>query len=155
MVPRSNIRGRTFAALAAGAFLAPVLVLTAGPGQAASSDSCAGGGFRLVNLTNGATVATSTTGEVDRTIPAADFGAGAKFGVRGRYISYDVRMSDFAVLDYAFTGAANPEDITGGGAPRSTSRRSPTTGAACCRAPSAWSSTRRTSSSCGTAPACQ
>ncbi len=114
MTPRSEKRGRTFAAMAAGAVVAPVLVLSASPGQAASSDSCQGGGFRLVNLGTGATVASSATGEVDRTIPASSFGTGAKFGVRGRYVSYDVRLSDFAVLDYAFTGAANPEDITGG-----------------------------------------
>jgi hypothetical protein len=104
---------RSFTALAVGAALAPALVLSAGPGQAASSDSCQGGGYRLVNLASGATVATSAAGEVDRVIPASSFGAG-KFGVRGRYISFDVRLSDFAVLEYAFTGAANPEDITGG-----------------------------------------
>jgi hypothetical protein len=101
--------------LAVGATLAPALAVGASPGHAASSDSCEGGSFRLVNLATGATVATSATGEVDRTVAASSFGAaGARFGVRGRYVSYDVRLSDFAVLDYAFTGAANPEDITGG-----------------------------------------
>lgn len=30
------------------------------------------------------------------------------------YIEFDVRSSDFAVLDYLFTGAPNEEDITGG-----------------------------------------
>jgi hypothetical protein len=112
-VTPSPTRTRTLTALAAGALLAPVLALSASPSQAASSDACQGGGFRLVNLTTGATVATSAGGEVDRTIAAASFGRG-KFGVRGRYVSYDVRLSDFAVLDYTFTGAANPEDMTGG-----------------------------------------
>lgn len=92
-----------------------MLVVAAGPVRAASSDACEGGSFRLVNLSTGATVATSATGEVDRTIAASSFGAaGARFGVRGRYVSYDIRLSDFAVFNYAFTGAANPEDMTGG-----------------------------------------
>src|SRR3712207_6495811 len=108
-------RTRTWAVLAVGASLTALLTVSAGPGQAASSHSCAGGGYRLVNLATGATVASSAAGEVDRTIAASSLGAaGAKFGVRGRYISFDVRLSDFAVFDYAFTGAANPEDITGG-----------------------------------------
>ena len=109
---RSMRRALTWTAVLAAA-LAPLAALNAGPSQAASSDSCEGGGFRLVNLATGSTVATSATGEVDRTIPAASFG-GQRFGVRGRYISFNVRLSDFAVFDYAFTGAANPEDITGG-----------------------------------------
>jgi hypothetical protein len=112
MVLSLRSRKRTWAALAVGALVAPLGVLSAAPGQAASSDSCEGGGFRLVNLGTGATIA---AGEVERTIPASSFGAaGARFGVRGRYISYNVSLRDFAVYDYAFTGAANPEDITGG-----------------------------------------
>ena len=78
--------------------------------HAASSDACEGGGFSLVNKSTGAVVA---AGEVDAAIGAARFGTGA-FAVRGRYISFDVRLRDFAVLNYAFTGAANEEDITGG-----------------------------------------
>jgi hypothetical protein len=111
-LPTSRLRALT--AIAAGAALAPALVLTASPGQAASSDSCQGGGFRLINLATGATVATSAGGQVDKTVAAAAFGARPRFGVRGRYVTYDVRLSDFAVFDYAFTGAPNPEDITGG-----------------------------------------
>jgi len=92
--------------------LAPLAVLQAAPGQAASSDSCANGAFKLVNLTTGATVA---GGEVRRVIAAPTLGAKtARFGVRGRYVSFDIRLSDWAVFDYAFTGAANPQDITGG-----------------------------------------
>jgi hypothetical protein len=106
-------RPRAATALAAAALLAPVLALTAAPGQAASSDACDGGGFRLVNLSTGATVATSATGKVERTVTAAALGSD-RFGVRGRYVTFDVRLTDFAVFDYAFTGAANPEDMTGG-----------------------------------------
>ena len=108
---RSRLR-RSIGVVGAGLVLAPLAVLQAAPGQAASSDSCANGGFALVNLATGATVA---RGEVDRVISASSFGARtARFGVRGRYISFDVRLSDWAVFDYTFTGAANPEDITGG-----------------------------------------
>ena len=119
--PGTTPRGRRPASLfrralgiaLATAVIAPALALAAGTGaQAASSDSCEGGGFRLVNLTTGAEVARSTVDGIDRVVSAAALGA--RFGVRGRYISYDVRASDFAVLDYAFTGAANEEDITGG-----------------------------------------
>ena len=108
---RTRVR-RSIGVLGAGLVLAPLAVLQAAPGQAASSDACTGGGFTLVNLATGATVA---SGEVDRVISASTFGARtARFGFRGRYISFDVRLSDWAVFDYTFTGAANPEDITGG-----------------------------------------
>ena len=93
-------------ALGAATMTAGVLAV---PATAASSDACAGGGFRLVNLTTGATVAASPT---EGTVSAAALGE--RFGVRGLYNQFDVRASDFAVLDYAFTGAANDEDMTGG-----------------------------------------
>ena len=93
-------------ALGAATMTAGVLAV---PATAASSDACAGGGFRLVNLTTGATVAASPT---EGTVSAAALGE--RFGVRGVYNQFDVRASDFAVLDYAFTGAANDEDMTGG-----------------------------------------
>ncbi|WP_199907514.1 hypothetical protein [Nocardioides terrigena] len=93
-------------ALGAATMTAGVLAV---PATAASSDACAGGGFRLVNLTTGATVASSPT---EGTVSAAALGE--RFGVRGLYNQFDVRASDFAVLDYAFTGAANEEDMTGG-----------------------------------------
>src|SRR3712207_3166306 len=115
MTPTSSSPLRVLAALAAGAAIAPALVLAASPGQAASSDACQGGGFRLVNLATGATIAAATAdAEVDRTIAASAFGPRPRFGVRGKYVGYDVRLSDFAVFDYAFTGAPNPEDMTGG-----------------------------------------
>src|SRR5690349_13785503 len=84
----------------------------AAPAQAAKSSGCEGGGYQLVNLATGAVVANAQTGAVDRTIPAADLGD--RFAVRGRFNEWTVRASDFAVLDYAFTGAPNPLDMTGG-----------------------------------------
>lgn len=81
----------------------------AGTAQAAKSEGCEGGGYRLVNAATGATVA---SGAVDRTIPAASLGA--QFAVKGKFNEFNVRASDFAVLDYAFTGAPNAQDMTGG-----------------------------------------
>src|SRR5689334_14589027 len=82
------------------------------PAQAASSKGCTDGGFRLVNRATGATVAAAGTDRVRATIPAAQLGTA--FAVRGRYTQFDVRSADFAVLNQAFTGAANELDITGG-----------------------------------------
>ena len=82
----------------------PLVALTA-PAQAASSEACVGGGYDLVNKATGRIVATARTGEVDPTVSAAALGV--TFTVRGRYNQYDVRAFDFALFDYAFTGAAN------------------------------------------------
>ena len=85
-----------------------VLVAAGSPAPAAKSDGCAGGGYRLISST-GTTIASGT---VDRSIAASAFGP--KFTVSGRYNTFEVRMRDFALFNYAFTGAPNPEDITGG-----------------------------------------
>jgi hypothetical protein len=84
----------------------------AAPAQAASSKGCVNGGFRLVNLATGATVAQAGQDRVRTTIPADRLGS--TFAVRGRYTQFDVRATDFAVLGQAFTGAANELDLTGG-----------------------------------------
>jgi hypothetical protein len=98
------------AALAA-IVLAPMLTSSfASPAQAAKSDGCTNGNYKLVNKTTSAVIA---SGAVKQTIPAANFGSG-RFAVRGLYNEFDVGLADFAVFDYAFTGAANPLDMTGG-----------------------------------------
>jgi hypothetical protein len=78
--------------------------------DAAKSDGCVGGGYSLVNKTTNAVVASGT---VDASIPAAQFGTD-RFAVKGLYNEFDVGLADFAVFDYAFTGAPNPLDMTGG-----------------------------------------
>ncbi len=99
-------------AAAAALVITPLLTSAfASPVQAAKSDGCEGGNYKLVNLTTNAVVA---SGAVDQTIPAASFGPGTTFGVRGVYNTFDISLPDFAVLDYAFTGAPNPLDMTGG-----------------------------------------
>jgi hypothetical protein len=97
-----------------GLALAPLAVAaaSAAPAQAADSAACTDGAFRLVNTATGQTVADARTGEFRNTLPIAQLGR--QFAVRGRYIQFTVRSSDFAVLNYAFTGAPNPQDITGG-----------------------------------------
>ncbi len=67
---------------------------------AAKSSGCTGGGFRVL----GKSAAAGFTGTV-----AAPAGV---FSVVGRYNTFQVRPSDFAVFNWAFTGAANPNDIT-------------------------------------------
>ena len=96
----------------ATAFLASAaLVATTGHADAASSDGCTGGGFSLVNLTTDTVVARAGEDRVRTTLSARSLGD--EFGVRGKYVQFDVRSSDFAVLDQAFTGAPNELDITG------------------------------------------
>lgn len=111
--PRSYrpTRLRRFALAAALFALAPVLGLTAtAPAQAASSDGCAGGGYSLV--AGGRTVASAGPTGFNGKVSAAALGS--EFLVQGTYNQFRVRSRDFAVLDYAFTGAANDVDITGG-----------------------------------------
>jgi hypothetical protein len=98
-------------ALIAVALAVPLLALTS-PAQAASSKACEGGGYELVNTGDNRVVASGRTGRVRATVPAASLGA--EFLVRGRYNEFRVRAVDFALFSYAFTGAQNPLDMTGG-----------------------------------------
>ena len=113
------------------AFLTSAAVVTAAfflvpadQAVAASSDACAGGGFTITQLAGGGTV-----GQGESTIPAADLGT--VFFVDGKYIEFFVVASTFGIRDYVFTGAANPEDITGVAEHRSGPKRPPTIAALC------------------------
>jgi hypothetical protein len=68
--------------------------------QAAKSSSC--GNFQVLGK--------SGTSGFDGVVPAPS----NTFHVQGIYTQFDVRPSDFAILNYAFTGAPNDQDITGG-----------------------------------------
>ena len=75
--------------------------------HAASSAGCEGGGFSL-RLGDGSTL--SGDQRVDRAGEPADRpAAGAR-----PYVGWDIDAASFGVFDYAFTGAPNPLDITGG-----------------------------------------
>lgn len=104
----SSIFGTQIGLMTAIAAAAAALVLLPSEkSEAAKSDGCEGGGFRIVGLVNHAPV-----GQGDTTIPAANIGG--TFIVRGRYNEFTVVSATFGLRNYLFTGAANPEDITGG-----------------------------------------
>jgi hypothetical protein len=86
-------------ALATAGLVAGFLSSTA-PAQAASSKGCVGGGFRVLGQSS----------EFDGTVAAP----GARFLVKGKYVRFEVDPVNFAIHNYAFTGAANELDITGG-----------------------------------------
>lgn len=99
---------RTFAVrqgFLTGAAAALLAISWSNPAQAAKSVGCDGGGFTVV-LPGGRSV-----GQGDTTVGAAALGQ--TFLVRGRYIEFTVVSASFGIRNYLFTGAANPEDITG------------------------------------------
>jgi len=103
--------GPRLLAVAGALLLVPLFSPTlAEPVLAAKSSGCESGGFSLVNLSTNQVV---TSGSVSTAVPAASLGTN-RFGVRGLYNEFDVGLADFAVFDYAFTGAPNPLDMTGG-----------------------------------------
>jgi hypothetical protein len=80
------------------------LVLAFGGQQASAADSagCEGGGFSVLGKTGSQNVVVSTN-----TVSTT-------FRVQGKYVQFDVDAASFGVRNYAFTGAANALDITGG-----------------------------------------
>jgi hypothetical protein len=98
---------RTVFLTSAAAIAAAFLFLPAEKAVAASSAGCEGGGFVIRQLVDGTTV-----GEGDTTIPASNLGA--VFLVDGLYNEFIVVSSTFGIRNWAFTGAPNPLDITGG-----------------------------------------
>ncbi len=108
------VRRRTGTAwgLASLALVSSVVALGGQTANAASSKACTGGGYQLVNAATGAVVASGREDEVETTVAAAALGS--TFLVQGRYNGFVVRASDFALSDYAFTGAPNELDMTGG-----------------------------------------
>jgi hypothetical protein len=90
-------------ALIAAALLAPSTA------SAASSKGCDRDGGFSVTLGDGSVLREGFRGTV-----AASRLNTAKLLVRGKYVTFDVDPKTFGVYDYAFTGAANPLDMTGG-----------------------------------------
>src|SRR4051812_1378862 len=93
-------------ALVGGALVAALLAPTTA--SAASSKGCDGGGFTL-RLGDGSSVKPDFKG----TLAASRLGT-TRVQVVGKYVTFAVDPASFAVYDYAFTGAANPLDMTGG-----------------------------------------
>ncbi|WP_288403103.1 hypothetical protein [uncultured Deinococcus sp.] len=71
----------------------------------ATSSACEGGGFRLVS----GDVSVQGNRGADLNVPA-----GARVQVLGKYVEFEVAGDTLSVLNYTMTGAANPQDITGG-----------------------------------------
>jgi len=79
-----------------------VLIVSAQQAFAADSAGCEGGGFNVLGKTGSqSAVVTANT-------------VGSSFRVQGKYVQFDVDSSSFGVRNYAFTGAPNALDITGG-----------------------------------------
>src|SRR3954469_18270663 len=92
--------------LVGGALVAALMTPTAA--HAASSKGCDNGGF-TIRLADGTTAGPSLKGS----IAAARLGS-ERLHVTGRYVTFDLDPATFAVYDYAFTGAPNELDMTGG-----------------------------------------
>ena len=104
---RPGVARRWRSALLAAALLTPMLAL-ASPAQAASSRSCEGGGYQLINAATGAVLANGRNGtRLQTTIPAASVGRHAPRQRSPPVVP--VRTSDFAIFDHLFTGVANRE----------------------------------------------
>ena len=77
--------------------------------SAASSKGCDGGGFTL-RLADGSSVKPDFRGS----LAASRLPAGTRVKAVGKYVTFDIDPATFGVYDYAFTGAPNPLDQTGG-----------------------------------------
>ncbi|MET0425003.1 MAG: hypothetical protein ABW046_14055 [Actinoplanes sp.] len=100
----SSLRTKSLAALATLAAAIPLAAVTAPvAAQAASSKFCDGGSYSVLGK----------TGSKDRFRGTVAAPAG-RFVVQGKYTQFAVDPATFALYDYAFTGAANPGDMTGG-----------------------------------------
>jgi hypothetical protein len=85
-----------------------IAAITTAPLAHAKSDACEGGGFVISGLLNGVSVPTNRS----VTIPASN--VGPSFQILGKNIEFTVVSATFGIENYTFTGAANPEDISGG-----------------------------------------
>jgi len=100
----TSLLSKSLTALAVLGATVPLAAVTAPPAaQAASSKFCDGGSYSVLGR----------TGTKDRfrgTVPAP----AGRFVVQGRYNRFTVDPATFAIHDYAFTGAPNVGDMTGG-----------------------------------------
>ena len=96
-------------ALAALAAVAALVTTQPRPAGAATSVACEGGNF-TVTLPSGRVLSGSNGWKISR----AELPSHSRIQIRGKYVQFDVDVSDLAVYDYALTGAPNPLDMTGG-----------------------------------------
>ena len=98
---------KTLCLSSAGVIAAALLFVPAEEASAAKNEGCEGGGFVVRQLLNG-----GTRGQGESRIGAANLGP--VLFIDGKYIEFYIVTSTFGIRDYAFTGAPNPADITGG-----------------------------------------
>lgn len=100
----STLRSKSLALAAALVAAVPAAAVLSPPAaQAASSKFCDGGSYAVLGK----------VGAKDRFRGTVAAPAG-RFLVQGRYTQFTIDPATFAIYDYAFTGAANPGDLTGG-----------------------------------------
>lgn len=98
------MRSKTLATLTALAAAVPLAAFAAPTAAlAASSKFCDGGSYTVLGK----------TGTKDRFRGTVAAPAG-RFTVQGKYTRFSIDPATFAIYDYAFTGAANVGDMTGG-----------------------------------------
>ena len=103
------IRRALVAALVAAVAAAAALATASSPARAATSVACDGGNFSAI-LPTGRVLSGSNGWKISR----SELPSHSRIQVRGKYVQFSVDVSDFAVYDYALTGAPNPLDMTGG-----------------------------------------
>jgi hypothetical protein len=96
-------------ALAASALSTVLVAGSPTPATAATGEGCVDGNFTAV-LPSGKALA----GNNGFKIAARDLPSGSRVRMVGRYVEFSFDVSTFAVYDYTMTGAANPQDLTGG-----------------------------------------
>jgi hypothetical protein len=94
-----------FAALLA----AGVATLTSAAANAATSAACQGGDFRAI-LPSGRVL----SGYNGWTVLPTELAPHSRARISGRYIDFEVDVSNLAVYNYTLTGASNPLDMTHG-----------------------------------------
>jgi len=86
--------------------LALLIIVMSGSSLAAKSSGCEGGAFSVL-LSSGA-----ISGDQSVSVPSGSIGS--SFLVKGAFVEFTVDSATLAVRNYTLTGAANPEDLTGG-----------------------------------------
>jgi hypothetical protein len=105
-----HARNRVATAAAAAVLgVTTVVSAVAAPSQAATSSSCADGGFR-VTMPNG----TAVSGTQSAKISTGSLPADSLISVRGRYVEFDFAPVTGNIYNYVYTGAANPDSLTNG-----------------------------------------
>jgi hypothetical protein len=89
--------------------IATLTGLTSATANGATSVACQGGDFRVI-LPSGRVLSSYSGWKI---LPS-ELPSHSRVLIRGRYIDFEVDVSNLAVYDYTLTGASNPLDMTNG-----------------------------------------